>query len=536
VTATIQHRLQRLTPSLLADLRRGLEKESLRVAPDGMLAMTPHPAALGSALTHPAITTDFCEAQPELVTGVHGSIAAALDELTELHRFVLANIGDELLWSASMPCRLPADDAIPVAQYGSSNMARIKTVYRLGLGHRYGRRMQTISGIHYNFSLSDRTVAAVLGLDQVPPAGLDRRIDALKTDLYFGLIRNFRRNVWLLLYLFGASPAVCGTFLAGREHPLETLAKGTLYLPYATSLRMGSIGYQSDVQAKLHVSYNDLEGYAGSLHRALTEPYPPYRDIGIREGDDYRQLSDSVLQIENEFYGTIRPKSPVRKGERTLSALARNGVEYVEVRSVDLDPYAPIGVTEEQLRFLDVFLLYCALHDSPPDSAEEQRRLGANQTAVVVRGREPGLMLQRPEGGECSLAAWANEILDGCMPIAEMLDRATPATPGMPANPHVAGLRLAQARVAGTEETPSARILRELQAGDSSFYRFAMDRSTANARAIRDLGPPAKLEDARTLARQSLEDQARVEAEDDVDFETYRLRYLASARPNTQGA
>ncbi len=531
MTATIQHRLQRLTPSLLADLRRGLEKESLRVAPNGMLATTPHPAALGSPLTHPAITTDFCEAQPELVTGVHGSIAAALEELTDLHRFVLANIGDELLWAASMPCRLPADDAIPVAQYGTSNMARIKTVYRLGLGNRYGRRMQTISGIHYNFSLSDRTVAAVLGLDHVPPAGLDRRIDALKTDLYFGLIRNFRRNVWLLLYLFGASPAVCGTFLAGREHPLETLTKGTLYLPYATSLRMGSIGYQSDVQAKLHVSYNDLEGYAGSLHRALTEPYPPYSDIGIRSGDDYRQLSDSVLQIENEFYGTIRPKSPVRKGERTLSALARNGVEYVEVRSVDLDPYAPIGVTEEQLRFLDVFLLYCALGDSPPDSADEQRRLGANQTAVVVRGREPGLMLQRPEGGERSLADWATEILDACAPIAEMLDSATAG-----ASPHAAGLALARARVAGTEETPSARILRELAAHDGSFYRFAMARTTANAQAIRDHGPPARLDEARALARQSLEEQARVEAEDDVDFETYRLRYLTSARPNTRGS
>jgi glutamate--cysteine ligase len=146
-------RLHALAPAALTNLRRGIEKESLRATPDGALARTPHPAALGAALTHPHITTDFSEAQLELITGVHASPEACLAELTEIHQFVYRNIGDEILWCASMPCGLPAEDRIPIGQYGRSNSGRLKTVYRIGLAHRYGRRMQTISGIHYNFSM-----------------------------------------------------------------------------------------------------------------------------------------------------------------------------------------------------------------------------------------------------------------------------------------------------------------------------------------------------------------------------------------------
>src|SRR5438093_4334094 len=258
--AHCQERLNALPREVLQGLRRGIEKESLRVRPDGTLATTPHPMRLGSALKHPHITTDFSESQLELITGVHTGAEACLKELTEIHQVVYRAIGDELLWCASMPCRLPADDAIPIGRYGSSNVGRAKTVYRTGLSHRYGRRMQTISGIHYNFSLPD----------------------ARSNDDYFALIRNFRRHSWLLLYLFGASPAVCSSFVAGREHELERLSDDTLYLPYATSLRMGRLGYQSDAQASLAVSYNDLGSYAASLEEALTKPYPAYEAFGIR--------------------------------------------------------------------------------------------------------------------------------------------------------------------------------------------------------------------------------------------------------------
>jgi glutamate--cysteine ligase len=213
--------LGELTRGRLLGIRRGIEKESLRVQPNGALALTPHPLALGSALTHPNITTDFCESQPELITGVHAGVQDCLDELIQVHQFTyraLRAAGDEMLWAASMPCGLPGDDAIPLGYYGSSNIGRAKTVYRMGLGHRYGRRMQTISGIHYNWSLP-----------------------GVSSEQYFGLIRNFRRHAFLLLYLLGASPAVCSTFVAGRPHELQVLKGNTLYMPHGTSLRLGRI-------------------------------------------------------------------------------------------------------------------------------------------------------------------------------------------------------------------------------------------------------------------------------------------------------
>src|SRR5450830_644002 len=278
-----------------------------------------------------------------------------------------------MLWVSSMPCGLPTDETIPLARYGSSNVGRAKSVYRMGLGHRYGRRMQTISGIHYNWSLP-----------------------GVSTEGYFGAIRNFRREGWLLLYLFGASPALCDSFVAGREHGLQRLSGHTLYLPHATSLRMGRLGYQSDAQASLAVSYNSLEGYGGALQNALMQPYPPYEKVGIRSpGGDYNQLATTLLQIENEFYGTIRPKRVIFPGERPLHALRERGVEYIEVRLMDLDPFEPVGINAATTRFIDIFLLHCLLADSPPDTPAEIAALGRNQHRTAARGREPGLLLEQ---------------------------------------------------------------------------------------------------------------------------------------------
>ena len=360
-----------LNPSRLQAIRRGIEKESLRATAAGELALTPHPLALGSALTHPNITTDYSESQLELITGVHASAETCLEELLQVHQFTARSLGEEMLWVSSMPSNLPADETIPIGRYGSSNVGRAKSVYRMGLAHRYGRRMQTISGIHYNWSLPE-----------------------VSSEQYFALIRNFRRHAFLLLYLFGASPATCSSFVAGRTHELQQLSAGTMYMPHGTSLRMGRLGYQSDAQASLAVSYNGLDGYAASLHEALTRPYAAYEAVGVRNpGGDYNQLATSLLQIENEFYGTIRPKRVIKPGERPLHALRERGVEYVEVRLMDLDPFVPIGIKAQTIRFLDIFLLHCLLADSPPDTPQEIARMGRNQHKTAAYGREPGLRL-----------------------------------------------------------------------------------------------------------------------------------------------
>ncbi|HQQ71717.1 MAG TPA: glutamate--cysteine ligase, partial [Alicycliphilus sp.] len=401
---TLAARLRQLPTDRLLGIRRGIEKESLRAQPSGALALTPHPAALGSALTHPHITTDYCESQLELITGAHPGVQDCLDELTRIHQFVyrtLARLGDESLWVGSMPCGLPTDETIPLGRYGSSNIGRAKSIYRMGLGHRYGRRMQTISGIHYNWSMP-----------------------GLGNDEHFALMRNFRRHAFLLLTLFGASPALCPSFVAGRDHGLKRLSEHTLYHPHATSLRMGRLGYQSEAQSQLAVSCNSLEGYADSLHDAMTKPYPAYEKIGLRNlGGEYNQLSTTLLQIENEFYGTIRPKRVIKSGERPLHALRERGVEYVEVRCMDLDPFEPVGINAQTMRFLDVFLLHCLLQDSPPDTPAEIAELGHNQHLTAAHGREPGLRLKRG-GAEVALTDWARELLAECQPIAEALDRA----------------------------------------------------------------------------------------------------------------
>ena len=502
---SLQQHLDALPREVLKRLRRGIEKESLRVRPDGKLATTPHPVLLGSALTHPSITTDFSESQLELITGVHERAQGCLEELTEIHQFVYRAIGNELLWCASMPCSLPADDAIPIGRYGSSNVGRAKTVYRTGLAHRYGRRMQTISGIHYNFSLPRE----------------------VSNGAYFALIRNFRRHSWLLLYLFGASPAVCSTFVAGRAHELQRLSDDTLYLPYATSLRMGKLGYQSDAQSSLAVSYNDLASYAASLHEALTKPYPPYEAIGIRDGDNYRQLATSLLQIENEFYGTIRPKRVIRPAERPLHALRERGVEYVEARLMDLDPFSPIGITEGTIRMLDVFLLHCLLQDSPPDTPQELAAIVRNKQRVAARGREPGLRLTNGSQ-EVLLTEWGGQVLAECEPIAAALDAANET------GAHREALAVAVAALNDPATTPSARVLRTMASDHGNSYtRFVLAQSLAHREAVLQLPFPAEVA-ARyaRLAEQSLIAQHGIEAADTLPFETYRQLYLAPVRLN----
>ncbi len=474
------------------------------MAPDGHLAMTPHPAALGAALTHPHITTDFSESQLELITGVHERVDACREELTHIHQFVYRNIGDELLWASSMPCELPADEHIPLGQYGRSNIARMKTVYRMGLSYRYGRHMQTISGIHYNFSLP-----------------------GLSTADYFALIRNFRRHSWLPLYLFGASPAACASFVDGRKHELAELRPGTMYLPQATSLRMGRLGYQSDAQSALCVSYNDFDNYAGSLERALTTPFPPYERIGVRDGDGYRQLNTSLLQIENEFYSTIRPKRPTRPGERPLHALRERGVEYVEVRLMDLDPFDAIGISAPTMRLLDVFLMHCLLIDSPPDSPREIAAIARNQHTVAARGREPGLKLDDcmdPKCRQVSLKDWGARILAACEPIAAALDAAHGG-----GNAYRDALARGAAMIEDPSLTPSARVLAALVRNhDNAYARFAHVQSLVHAGHLRGLPLAPDVERRfEALARQSLEEQQRIEEADGLDFETYRRKYLA---------
>ncbi|HEX5421791.1 MAG TPA: glutamate--cysteine ligase, partial [Gammaproteobacteria bacterium] len=302
---------------------RGLEKESLRADSAGRLSLRPHPPALGSALTHPYITTDYSEALLELVTPPVRSTADTVTCLGDLHSFVHRCLDGELLWPASMPCLLGASDDIPIAEYGSSNLGRMKNVYRRGLGHRYGRAMQAIAGIHFNYSPPAELWSAMREHEGALVSEADFRSREL-----LALARNYRRCAWLVIYLFGASPALDKSFRPEGHEMLEALDGRTWYSPFATSLRMSDLGYRNKTQARLNISLNSPEEYIDGLRAAVTSAEPRYEAIGISVDGEYRQLNANILQIENEYYSSIRPKPGKGNKSRPTVALRHDGVEY----------------------------------------------------------------------------------------------------------------------------------------------------------------------------------------------------------------
>ncbi len=520
MTSQWQTQLERLAagqPTLLTGIRRGVEKESLRISPEGTLAQTPHPPGLGSALTHGSITTDYSEALLEFITPVSTGIDDTLETLADIHSFVYRQLGNERLWALSMPCIVSGDAGIPVARYGSSNVARMKTVYRLGLGHRYGRMMQAIAGIHYNFSPPEAFWEAAWQDDGAPGTRQD-----YITRRYLGLIRNFHRWSWLLIYLFGASPAVCASFLRGRQgHGLEPMDPegNTLYRPHATSLRMGGLGYNSEAQRGLAVCYNDLDSYLKTLKAAILTPHPAYAQFPCGEGGDYQQLNDSLLQIENEFYSTIRPKRVAASGETALTALRRGGIEYIEVRCLDVNPFAPLGLDAETIRFLDAFLLHCLVEESPPCSPAEQLVLDENLATVVDRGREPGLTLAGAAGRR-PLAALAGERLQGVARTAALLDAAHGD------GSYRAAVAAQEAKVSDPAATPSARMLAEMARDGLPFYRFGLRYSEHWGQYFRERAPAeSALAALEAESERSLAAQHELEAADSLDFASYLAAY-----------
>ena len=499
----------------LSAISHGVEKESLRIDPHGHLAQTAHPAGLGSALTHACITTDFSEALMEFITPVFRNPQDTVAFLSDLHTFTYTQLPrEELLWTSSMPCVIAGNDKVPLAQYGSSNIAQLKTLYRKGLGFRYGRTMQTIAGIHYNFSLPDSCWKLLHELK-----GGGESFEDFRTAQYFALIRNFRRLSWLLLYLFGASPALCKSFVRHNpNHGLEDFDDASLYLPYATSLRMGDLGYTSKAQAGLGISYNSLADYTDGLARAIKTPYAPYANFATTDGSP-AQVNSNILQMEAEFYSTIRPKRIPGPDERPVEALRKHGVEYIEVRCLDLNPFLPVGIDEDEMLFLNCFLVYCLLQPSAPVTPTEHGEIDANLKTVVRRGREPGLRLQ--QGGQpVTLAEWATTILDGTADIASLLDRANST------NTHRAAVLAQKAKVADSSLTPSARVLERMRELKTSYFRFAMNQSLANSDYFRGLKLSAdKQAELSLLSQTSNQERAAIEAADTMDFATYLARY-----------
>ncbi len=499
---------------------KGVERESLRVTPAGRISTAPHPRALGSALTNEHVTTDYSEALIELVTPPFAHTWELVQYLVDLHRFVYTNLpDDELLWATSMPCAIKGDESIPIALFGSSNVGRMKTVYRHGLGHRYGRVMQAIAGVHFNYSFPEHFWPVLAEVLQSQDPG-----QAFRSEAYFSLLRNYRRHGWIVLYLFGNSPALCPSFLQGRKVAgLEPLEPGSLYAPHATSLRMSDLGYRNKSQAGLNVSVNSLEHYVRDLTAAISTPNPEYQKIGVKVDGEYRQLNANILQIENEYYSFIRPKRVTRSGERPTRALQRGGVQYVEMRSLDVSMFDPVGVNQNKLRFLEAFAAFCVLRESRPIETSEQDELDGNHAIVAREGRRPGLMLRR-EGRDVALGDWAAEIIDSMRGLCELLDE------GDAQRPYLTALELQEEKIRDVSRTPAARSLHEMRVNEESFFNFALRMSKVHQSYFRELLPtsPSRQDEFAAEAAESIEQQARIEAADKVSFDDYLARYFSA--------
>ena len=498
--------------SLVAQIRRGIERETLRIDARGDYALDSHPRALGSTLTHPHITTDYSEALMELVTSPYADVDSLFSNLEQIHTVVLKNIGEQKLWMQSIPCELPPEEQIPIAWYGNSNDGKMKYVYRRGLAERYGKSMQCIAGIHYNFSLPEE-------IWQYLEPEIDDAKERQSTG-YMSLIRNFKRESWLLMYLFGASPLVNRSFLEGIDHGLDDFDEDSLYLPYATSLRMSDLGYTSEAQSNIRTCYNRVESYVSLIYNAVTRPWPPYVEIGTHRDGEWIQLNTNMLQIENEYYASIRPKRTAKTNERPNNALINRGVQYIEVRCLDIDPFEPLGISKETAYFLDTFLLYCASQDSPlfnnTNDCEETDR---NFAKVVIEGRKPGLSLER-SGQATSLKDWGLEIMDKLFPYAQLLDEVYKT------DAHSNSLAAQKAKIENIALTPSARYEKAVRDSGLSFNEFTKENSFQHSETLRDIHLPAAIEQAfKDEAERSLQAQLEREESDTISFDEYVTRF-----------
>lgn len=508
---------ERHNATLTNGILRGVEREALRTDLEGGFAHTPHPRELGSALTHPLITTDFSEALLEFITQPTHRLTELFNQLDNIHRYAAGQLQDELLWTSSMPCKLPNEEDIPVAQYGDSHNGKMKSVYRVGLGHRYGRAMQTVAGIHYNFSLPNTFWAHFHAKEHSLLS-----LEAYKDQRYFALIRNFRRYYWLLILLFGASPAMCSSFVGAREHNLQSFGDSqALYLPHATSLRMGDLGYQSHLQESLFVCYNHKHTYIKTLANAILKPHPHYSGLATKDATgQYTQLNQGLLQIENEFYSAIRPKRSAKPGETALTALHNRGVEYIEVRCLDINPFSPLGITEEQVSFLDTFLLYCALLDSPNADDEEFQLIQKNQKAVVNRGRQPDLKLDSKLYGKLSVKEWGLALLDAMQPAADILDASYEK------DRYNKALTAQRDCLNDMSLTPSAKILDELSDTGEHYPEFALRKAKENNAALKQHTlSPSELEGFSQLASKSIDEQQAIESRSTGSFDQFLSDY-----------
>ena len=502
--------------NLFANNLIGIEKEGLRVSDSGDISQTSHPKVFGCALTHPHITTDFSEALIELVTPPMNSATKVLNFLSDTQHYLYSYLPQgQNFWTASMPCIVRGKTNIPIAQYGSSNLGKMKTIYRLGLANRYGSVMQTIAGIHFNYSFSQDFWQIYQKLMKV-----DGKEQDFIDSNYMSLVRNCLRYGWIISYLFGTSVAVCKSFLRNyHKHNLIEFNSNTLYLPYATSLRMGDIGYQNSQEDNVgvKVNYNSLCHYVNSLQAAIKTSCADYEAIGIKKDGVYKQLNTNILQIENEYYASIRPKPIATAHEKPVDTLAKKGISYIELRSIDINPLIPLGIDIEQIYFLEVFLLFCLLDNSAVFATHEQLAIDNNNYLVAHFGRSVDLVLTCGRE-KILLKNWALKLSIKIKLCAKLLSIE-----------HQKAVSNIFKCISNPELTPSAIMLNLMRENNQGFFDFANSlskkhRQTFLAKKINH----KHFYYLKNQAQKSFDAQKNIEDSDNISFDKFLANYFAS--------
>jgi glutamate--cysteine ligase len=505
--------------SLLSMSKRGIEREGLRVSHLGEVAKTSHPSVLGKKLMHPYVTVDFSEGLLEIITPPLLTGIKCLDFLKGATAYTQQNMcKSEMVWSSSIPPNLNSHD-IEIADFGTNNSAKMKKVYREGLALRYGKNMQVIAGIHYNFSIADDFLD-LLDIKGTYPSNQDR-----KNALYFRLIKRYYKISWLIPYLFGCSP-ICSKSLTSESNimGLDELDGDHIYGEYATSLRMSDLGYKSLAQENLFVSCRNINSYVRDLLKATDTRYPDYIRSGVKnKSGEYKQLNDSILQIENEYYNSIRPKQVANPGERPANALLERGVEYIELRSLDIDIFTDVGISEDTSNFIEVYLLSCMLADEIEYNENLVLEANDNFSTVVKTGRKPELELTKDKR-KVSLQNWGLNILNSCMDVAQRMDAALSKE-----CKYQIAVENQIIKIKDSSKTPSAILLKEIKSYNGNCHDWFCNKSYEHMLAFQQYSIPSDLEATlKQATTTSIKEWEALETSSSVSFDIYLKEYFAS--------
>lgn len=371
-----------LTPEELLSGNFGFEKEGLRIDQKGNLSITPHPDVFGNKLKNPYITTDFSESQVEIVTPTFNSLKEAYQCLTFLVDIVNTAIpNDQYIWNQSLPCILPDKYMIPLAEYEGKKGEESRD-YRINLAKKYGTKKQMISGIHYNFSIDEKTIQKLYSNYEKE----DISYKNFKNEIYLKITRNYLRLKWLIIYLTGATPSAHKTFTKECIDLMKNFdGIDSFYSKEGVSFRNSSIGYKN-----------------------LLALYPRYDNIRNFINDVKSFIEEGNLSEAKELYTQIRlkPKDPTQY----LESLLETGILYLEVRSIDINPFDKCGISLVDAEFVHLFLIYLLLKEE--SEYEKWQSEGVyNEEIIAEEAFNPDILLLK-DGENIKIKEWANEILN----------------------------------------------------------------------------------------------------------------------------